>query len=55
MGKQLVKIVKEICEEEVQLLNSGQISLEMYQQHDQLPAPPKKEEGMKMLGDLMNG
>ena len=45
---------KDICEEEVQLLNSGQISLEMYQQHDQLPAPPKKEEGMKMLGDLMN-
>lgn len=46
---------KDICEEEVQLLNSGQISLETYQQHDQLPAPKKNEEGMKMLGDLMKG
>lgn len=50
-----LKAYKDICEEQIQLLNEGQISLEDYSNHDRLPGPKKSEDGMKSIQSLMMG
>lgn len=50
-----LKAYKDICEEQIQLLNEGQLSLEDYSKHDRLPGPKKSEDGMKSIQSLMMG
>lgn len=49
-----IRAYNEVCEEELNELSSGHITIEQYQQHDELPAPEESErhEEMRMIGNI---
>lgn len=49
-----LKEYKDVCEQELEMLNAGQLSLEEYTEHDKLPGPKRQETGMKSIGQMLS-